>query len=70
VVGDCKPDEQDEIKNDYPSGESAGSLSGQPIAENPANLMYANGRVRLPALGTFPPKPPETSWSLRVRKVP
>lgn len=69
VVGDCKPDEQDEIKNDYPSGESAGSPSGQPIAENLANPMY-NGRARFPASGTFPAKPPETLWSLKViRKV-
>lgn len=70
VVGDCKRDEQDEIKQDYPSGESAGSPSGQPIAENPANPMFVNGHARLPAQGFFPPKRPETLWSLRViRKV-
>lgn len=71
VVGDCKPDDQDEIKQDYPSGESAGSPSGQPIAENPANPMFVNGHARLPSQGFFPPKPPETAWSLKViRKLP
>ena len=71
VVGDCKPDEQDEIKQDYPSGESAGSPSGQPIAENPDNPMFVNGHARLPARGDFPSKPPETLWSLKViRKLP
>lgn len=70
VVGDCKPDEQDEIKQEYPSGESAGSPSGQPIAENPANPMFVNGHARLPPQGFFPPRRPETLWSLKViRKV-
>ena len=70
VQGDCDASDMAEIRQDYPSGDSGGSPSGQPIRENPANPMFANGLARL-RVGGFPPKPPETLWSLQViRAVP
>ena len=71
VQGDCDASDMDEIREDYPSGESGGSPSGQPIRENPANPMFADGLARLRVEGKYPPKPPESEWSLKViRAVP
>lgn len=71
VTGDCAASDVDEIRQDYPSGESGGSPSGQPIRENPVNPMFANGIARLQAGVFYSAKPPETEWSLNViRTVP
>jgi hypothetical protein len=71
VTGDCEAADTDEIRDDYPSGESAGSPSGQPIEENPRNPMYGAGGGRLREGSQYPAKPPQTLWSLKViRAVP
>ena len=76
MVGDCVPSEMEELRLDYPSGESAGSPSGQPIEESDnararERWFFVNGVAGLRAGITFPTKPPETAWSLKVlRKVP
>lgn len=71
VSGQCTAADQAIMAEEYPGGESAGSPSGQPIAENDSNPMFKNGKARLPAGRSFPPRPPETLWGLKViRKVP
>jgi hypothetical protein len=71
VTGNCTAADQAVMAEEYPDGASAGSPSGQPIAENDINPMFKNGKARLPAGGNFSPKPPETLWGLKViRKVP
>jgi len=68
VRGTCDAAETNEILQDYPSGESAGSPDGQPIAEPAALKMLLQGIRRL-RLGYFPPDPPRTAWGLRVTRV-
>lgn len=68
VRGTCDAAETNEILKDYPSGESAGSPDGQPIAEPAALKMLLQGIRRL-RLGYFPPDPPRTAWGLRVTRV-
>jgi hypothetical protein len=70
VKGTCDAAETNQIRQDYPGGESAGSPDGQPIAEL-GNLKLAMQGIRRLRLGYFPPSPPETAWGLRVtRAVP
>ena len=71
VSGNCMAADQAIMAEEYPGGGSAGSPSGQPIAESDSTPMFANGKARLPAWGSFPPRPPETLWGLKViRRVP
>jgi hypothetical protein len=58
VNGTCEPAEMAELQADYPEGQTAGSPSGQPIEV-----------AGLPTTGfpvTFPPRPPESIWTLKV----
>ncbi len=58
VNGTCDPAEMAQMQTDYPGGQTAGSPSGQPI-EVPG----------LPTSGfpvTFPSKPPQSIWTLKV----
>jgi hypothetical protein len=71
VRGDCEPGYMEEIRLDYPSGESAGSPSGQPIAESEDSArigrwFFVNHLAKLREGITFPARPPETAWSLKV----
>jgi len=68
VQGNCLQADMDSIKVDYPTGESAGSPDGQPIAE-PDTLKFAMQGVRRLRLGYFPPDRPITAWGLRVLRV-
>jgi len=58
VNGTCEPGEMAQLQTDYPGGQTAGSPSGQPIEV-----------TGLPTSGfpvTFPPRPPESIWTLKV----
>jgi hypothetical protein len=68
VKGNCDAQETNQIRQDYPGGESAGTPDGQPIAE-PANAKFVVQGIRRLRVGYFPPKPPETAWGLRVTRV-
>lgn len=69
VEGDCTAEEMNEMRADYPSGPSVASPDGQPIWESGSEFTVAG--VRRLGVGSFPAKPPETAWGLRVlRAVP
>lgn len=76
VTGNCNPADMREIQRDYPSGESGGSPSGQPIEDVRATdsqgrsiTFFAGGHARL-RVGTYPPDPAEGGWTLKViRKI-
>jgi hypothetical protein len=71
VRGNCDQSDMDEIKRDYPSGESGGSPDGQAIAENGPKFMFANHLARLRDSTFYPSKLPDSPWNLRViSKVP
>jgi len=65
VVGNCARADMDSIRADYPSGESAGTPDGQPIAETSPPRFYVNRVPRL-RVGYFPPDSLEGGWGLRV----
>lgn len=65
VAGNCLQADMDSIRVDYPSGESAGSPDGQPIAETSPPRFYVGGVPRL-RVGYFPPDAVEGGWGLRV----
>ncbi|MEP7326806.1 MAG: hypothetical protein ABI836_12715 [Gemmatimonadota bacterium] len=72
--GNCSPADMREIQQDYPSGGSGGSPSGQPIDDAQATdaqgrhiTFYAAGHARL-RVGTYRSDP--GGWALRViRKI-
>lgn len=68
VSGTCGRAEKDEIRVDYPSGESAGTPDGQAIEETAANQFSVNGIRRL-RVGYFPPNAVEGGWGMRVTRV-
>ncbi len=67
VRGDCTQEDMLQLRGEYPSGESAGSPDGQPIYEARAEFTVAG--VRRLKVDSFPAKPPETAWGLRVLRV-
>jgi len=70
VEGDCAPADQDQIRKDYPSGESGGAPDGQAIPESDPPKFFVAGIARL-RVGYFPTEKDHPSWSLRVvRAVP
>jgi hypothetical protein len=68
VTGGCERGEQDQIRADYPSGESGGHPGGQAIEETARNAFAVNGVRRL-RVGVFPPNATEGGWGLRVTRV-
>ena len=76
VQGTCNSQDMVEIQQDYPSGDSGGSPSGQPIDDAQATdgqgrhiTFFAGGHARL-RVGTYPPDPTVSSWTLKViRKI-
>jgi hypothetical protein len=69
VTGNCSQQDKDEIRADFPSGESAGSPDGQAIEESATNLFSQNGIRRLRVGGVFPPNAVEGGWGMRVVRV-
>lgn len=73
VSGDCESADVAEIRQDYPSGSSGGSPSGQPIAEGggPLGSMFRNsaGTRGLAVPGTYLRNQPETIWSILVTSI-
>jgi len=67
VRGDCTAEEMNQIRSDYPQGESAASPDGQPIFES--RSQFTVGGIRRLKLDHSPAHPPETSWGLRVLRV-
>lgn len=63
--GDCYQAEMDEIRADYPSGQSGASPSGQEINEVDPPKLFVNGMARLRP-GYFPRDPVQGGWALRV----
>ena len=68
VSGTCNRAEKDQIRLDYPSGESAGTPDGQAIEETAAMQFYMNG-IRRFRIGFFPPNAVEGGWGMRVTRV-
>lgn len=68
VSGNCDAPEMTEIRNDYPSGDSGGSPSGQPIEDVRSATKFFDGRFGRLRVGTFPHDPTSKSggWTLRV----
>ena len=69
VEGSCDRPAMDEIKADYPSGESGGSPDGQPIAEVRPPKFIVN-RIPKLRIGYFPPDSVRGGWGLRVVSGP
>lgn len=72
VVGSCDAAETNEIRRDYPSGDSGGSPSGQPIEDDRSATKFFDGRFARLRVGYYPADPSSRSggWSLRVvRKI-
>ena len=74
VQGTCEPRDMVDIQQDYPSGDSGGSPSGQPIDDAMATdgqgrhiTFFAGGHAML-RVGTYPPDPTVSSWTLKVIK--
>ena len=68
VQGDCDTADLRQIRQDYPSGDSGGSPSGQPIDDALSTIKFVvggHGRLRV---GYFPPDPSQSGWALRVIK--
>jgi hypothetical protein len=56
--------------NDYPSGQSGGSPSGQAINDAFSTVKFYAGNVARLRVGHFPPDPKVSHWALTVvRKV-
>jgi hypothetical protein len=68
VEGDCTPHEMEQLKKEYPGGESAGSPDGQSIPESSPPKFFVAGVPRL-RVGYFPTEPDHPAWSLRVVRV-
>lgn len=68
VTGNCAPQEMQQIRAEYPGGESAGTPDGQAIEESATNLFTVNGIRRFRA-GLFPPNAVEGGWGMRVLRV-
>lgn len=68
VRGNCSSAEHDEIRQDYPGGESGGTPDGQSIEESNAN-PFSQGAVRRLRVGVFPPNAVQGGWGLRVIRV-
>lgn len=62
VTGTCDPAELTQLQSDYDTGETAGSPNGQPL-EVP-RFPPLSARPTFPL--TFPPRPPESIWTLTV----
>lgn len=70
VVGDCSAYDMEQIRKEFPSGESAGSPDGQSIPESDPPKFFVAGVPRL-RVGYFPTEKDHPAWSLRVvRAVP
>lgn len=69
VTGDCTAQDINQIRSDYPNGTSAASPDGQPIFESGSE--FTERGIRRLQVRSFPAKPPETAWGLRVlRAIP
>jgi len=68
VTGTCSQADMDEIRAAFPSGESGGSPSGQPIPETEPPRFHASGSPRL-RVGVYPADAEQGGWALRVVRV-
>lgn len=69
VGGTCRQALQRETHDEFPSGETAGSPDGQPIAEPRPPLFFVSGMPRL-RVGRYPPTA-DSPWGLHVvRQLP
>jgi hypothetical protein len=69
VLGDCVPAEMNQIRPDYPRGDTASSPDGQQIDDPNGSSFVQNDLPRL-RRGYSKANPPETVWNLDVTPLP